>query len=197
MAIDPSDLLEPPYNFGECEEFEVYAGAHCGAWDYTMGAPIYIRKQGNLVIIIVPELIANSNSLPNKDIIQFNLDNLADDEKERVLGKNPKSMRFLTAGLNGIISENKGNSSEICFCTVDMDFKGNFYIAPEADDEGFCCYGKKLNIGTFSFSFVYEIDNAERMEDEEEEGEEEEGYLDGDENSDYAEEPEQKEIKLG
>ena len=29
MAVDPSDLIEPPYGFGECSEIEVTVQTHC------------------------------------------------------------------------------------------------------------------------------------------------------------------------
>lgn len=158
MALDPSDLLEPPYGLGECVEQEFVATVRCEAWEVPVHeVNIFARKRGDMVKVIVPELIYKSNQTGVKDLIQFS----SFYNSDTWLGLNPESMRFTAFGLNGCERNSDELTNEVCSCTVDLDYMGNFYIAPDNDDEGFLTSADGDQVGCFSFSFTYFPNNDE------------------------------------
>lgn len=69
MAFDPSDLLEPPFCFGECEEMKLSVLATCTAWkDPTHYVDVLIRKEGDRHMVHIPEfLFSSKNGILTKD----------------------------------------------------------------------------------------------------------------------------------
>ena len=62
MALDPDDLLDPPYGFGECWDATYAANIHCDAWqEPDQIISIYYRKVGSHVTIFIPEFLKPVN----------------------------------------------------------------------------------------------------------------------------------------
>lgn len=155
MALDPSDLLESPFNFGECYEKQAEAVLRCKTWEveeHTIN--IFLRKRGQVVEFVMPEALYKSKKEGEKDLIQFSL-NLTEDEKIIWLGEYPKSMRFLCYGFNGCEKNSDELTNELTTCMLVMDFEGNFYISPSEDDEGFTPSYDGDQIGLVSVNFSY------------------------------------------
>lgn len=69
MAFDPSDLLEPPFCFGECEELKLSVLATCTAWkEPSHYVDVLIRKEGDRHMVHIPEfLFSSKNGILTKD----------------------------------------------------------------------------------------------------------------------------------
>ena len=163
MAVDPSDALDNPYGLGECVE-NIYAiNLSCSAMfaDRTRMFTISMRKRGDFVQIIFPEFLFEPET-DNIDIISFSLPN-----DDTWLGKNRTSRRFGCVGMNGCEVNTDNMTNEICVCQIDIDFDGNVYIAPKDSPTGF--KGGKYNdqVGTFSTTISYLVDDSEPEEEEE------------------------------
>ena len=155
MALDPEDILKPPYRLGECEESSLPCVATCSSWEIRQhDFLVHLRNRGNITEVIIPELLFKSKKDQTHDIIQFTLPSMFYN-KVNFLGSYPESLRIAALGMNGCNVNTDLLTNEICECTIDMDFEGNFYIAPTDDDEGFSCSTDGDQIGTFSFSFTF------------------------------------------
>ena len=165
MAVDPSDTLDPPYGLGECAERAYPTSISCNTMfteNSAMISTIPMRKQGDFVQIIVPEIIAKPQS-NETDIIQFGLPN-----DDTWLGKNRVSRRFACVGFNGCEKNVDNMTNEICICQIDIDSEGNVYIAPKGHNEGFTA-GANWNdpIGICATTISYLVDDSEPQEEEE------------------------------
>lgn len=164
MAVDPDDFLDPPYGLGDCNEITLFCTAKCASWETPKHEfKIHLRNRGNLTEVIIPELIFKSKGDTTEDLIQFSLPSF--DSLGVYFGSYPESMRFSAFGLNGCERNSDEITHETCVCIVDMDFAGNFYIAPEENDEGFSSGEDHDPIGLFSFSFSFTPNNTEPDED--------------------------------
>ena len=166
MAVDPSDALDSPYGLGECEEKSWPCSASCNTMfteNSAMLAGAALRKRGDFVQIIIPEIIAKPQS-NETDIIQFDLPN-----DDTWLGKNRVSRRFACVGFNGCEKNVDNMTNEICICQIDIDPQGTVYIAPKGHNEGFSA-GNNWNdpIGICATTISYLVDDSEPQEEEEE-----------------------------
>lgn len=167
MAIDPDDFLDPPYGLGECNEITLRCTAKCAIWEQPEHEfNLYMRNRGNLTQVIIPELIFNTKGQLQEDIIQFSLPE--NNNLSIYLGSFPNSNRFLTFGLNGCKRNSDEITHETCSCVVDMDFAGNFYIAPEENDKGFSFAEDSDQLGIFCTSFFFSPNHTPPEEDESE-----------------------------
>lgn len=159
MALDPSDLLEPPYNFGECSESKITALAHCSVWEIPdKNIVITMRKRGDFVNFFIPELLFKSNNTGEKDLIKITPDY---EDIDSWLGEYPLSMQTTSFGMNGCPRNTDELTNEVCFCILDMDFEGNIFIAPENDMDGFSPSADGDQIGLFSTTFSFIPNNEE------------------------------------
>ena len=59
--MDPEDLLEEPYNFGECWSIETTAPAYCNAWkNRSREIKVLIRKEGDHTRVHFPKALFSS-----------------------------------------------------------------------------------------------------------------------------------------
>ena len=59
MAIDPKDLLEPPYSFGETSQLTTTCSIHCDAWiDPEQEIEVTFTKEGNKISVLFPEFLS-------------------------------------------------------------------------------------------------------------------------------------------
>ena len=66
--MDPEDLLEQPYNFGECWSIETTAPAYCNAWkNRSREIKVLIRKEGDYTYVHFPKVLFSSREGINTD----------------------------------------------------------------------------------------------------------------------------------
>ena len=66
--MDPEDLLEEPYNFGECWEITTTAPAYCNAWkNRSREIKVLIRKEGEHTHVHFPTALFSSREGINTD----------------------------------------------------------------------------------------------------------------------------------
>ena len=66
--MDPEDLLEEPYNFGECWSIETTAPAYCNAWkNRSREIKVLIRKEGDHTHVHFPTALFSSREGINTD----------------------------------------------------------------------------------------------------------------------------------
>lgn len=66
--MDPEDLLEEPYNFGECWSIETTAPAYCNAWkNRSREIKVLIRKEGEHTHVHFPSALFSSREGINTD----------------------------------------------------------------------------------------------------------------------------------
>ena len=97
MAVDPSDIQEPPYGLGECVEDADLVEVHCKTMfdeGYLITA-IPMRRRGDFVQIILHEIFYKHKNKESK-IITFKLP-----DDDAWLGKNRVSRRFSCVEFNG------------------------------------------------------------------------------------------------
>ena len=158
--MEAEDLLEEPYSFGECHSKTCYAKAKCNAWSTPEhDVKIHIRRSGNFVEILLPELIYLTNkNYTQKDIITIDL-NLMDNELDTFLGKTRVGRQFSGFCLDNRIKDTNKNSCYYCTYTITKD--GKIYIAPFDDCFGFSSISTGLLAGTFSTVLSFMADDSE------------------------------------
>ena len=155
MPVDVDDALGEPYSFGECHSKVCYVKASCKAWETPEHEiKVHIRRSGDFVEILLPELIYLTNkNYTQKDIITIDL-NLLDDELDSFLGKTRVGRKF-----SGFCLDNreKDTTQNSCYyCTITLTRNGKIYIAPFDDCFGFSSISTGLLAGPFStvLSFI-------------------------------------------
>ena len=157
--MEAEDLLEEPYSFGECHSKTCFAKAKCNAWaPPEHDIKVYIRRSGDFVEILLPELIWTINEYTQKDIIIIDL-NLLDSELDTFLGKNRVGREFYRLGL-----DNKTTIRAIrepILCTITLTRNGKIYIAPSDECFGFYSHKTGLEVGIFSTVLSFIPDDSE------------------------------------
>lgn len=158
--MEAEDLLEEPYSFGECHSKTCFAKAKCNAWaPPEHDIKVYIRRSGDFVKILLPELIWTNNIDESlKDIITIDL-NLLDDELDTFLGKNRVGREFYGLGLDNKTTtlENRDPIP----CTITLTRNGKIHIAPSDECFGFYSYKTGLEVGIFSTVLSFIPDDSE------------------------------------
>ena len=158
--MEAEDLLEEPYSFGECHSKTCYAKAKCNAWSTSeREIKVFIRRSGDFVKILLPELIWTNNVRESlKDIITLDL-NLLDSELESFLGKNRVGREFMGLGMdNRTIDLGK---REMFPCTITLTRNGKIHIAPSDECFGFYSHKTGLEVGIFSTVLSFIPDDSE------------------------------------
>ena len=158
--MEAEDLLEEPYSFGKCYSKTCYAKAKCKVWSTPEhDIKVFIRRSGNFVEILLPELMFKTNkNYTEKDIITLDL-NLMDSELDKFLGKNRVGREFYGLGL-----DNKTTTRAIrepIPCKFSLSNWGYIYISPSDDCFGFYSYKSGLEVGTFSTVLSFMADDSE------------------------------------
>lgn len=159
MAVDPLTILHPPIAFGKCFSNFMYTNAKCSAWEEPEH-PIYLsfRKRGNLVEVMIPEILFKSKTAGNEEIIEIPL-NLSDYDRETYFGEYPKSMQFSAVGMTGCPLNNDKLTNELCTCTLLLSFDGKIYIGPSENDNGFTPSSEGAQIGLLSTTISFMPNN--------------------------------------
>ena len=158
--MEAEDLLEEPYSFGECHSKTCFAKAKCNAWSTSeREIKVFIRRSGDFVEILLPELIWTNNVRESlKDIITLDL-NLLDSELESFLGKNRVGREFMGLGMdNRTIDLGK---REMFPCTITLTRNGKIHIAPSDECFGFYSHKTGLEVGIFSTVLSFIPDDSE------------------------------------
>lgn len=166
MALDPSDLLEAPFSFGECESKELVVSAKCDAWETPEHAVIlFMRKRGDFVEIILPELLYKSKKTGDREIIEIPL-GLSEEEMKTWYGEYPVSKQFGGFGMNGCELNSDDLTNEVCSCSILLSYDGTIYISPSDDIFGFSPSSEGDQIGLFSSSISFIPNETEPLEEE-------------------------------
>ena len=158
--MEAEDLLEEPYSFGECHSKTCFAKANSNAWaPPEHDIKVHIRRSGDFVEILLPELIWTNNVRESlKDIITLDL-NLLDSELESFLGKNRVGREFMGLGMdNRTIDLGK---REMFPCTITLTRNGKIHIAPSDECFGFYSHKTGLEVGIFSTVLSFIPDDSE------------------------------------
>ena len=157
--MEAEDLLEEPYSFGECRSKTCFAKAKCNAWSTPEhDIKVFIRRSGNIVEILLPEIIYLTTSYSQKDIITMNL-NLIDSELDKFLGKTRVGRQFGGFGLDNRVTKEDSNY-EIYPCTFTLTKDGKIYIAPSDVCFGFSTHNKCV-AGIYSLILSFMADDSE------------------------------------
>ena len=171
MAVDPSDLLDPPYGFGECSEKEVRVQAHCECFkEPDCDVTIKVRKQGDWISIDIPSILHEVDSEKDVDYATLKIDSFLPDDylddtpRRRVFGclaqafdLNNNTLKIVPAVVvmekSGEITINPGIKCE------SMGTAGN--VETVTDNYFFTSSGNEGSIGTLSMNLTYEMDDFE------------------------------------
>ena len=157
--MEAEDLLEEPYSFGECYSKTCYAKAKCNAWSTPEhDIKVFIRRSGNFVKILLPEIFYLTTSYSQKDIITLDL-NLTDSELDKFLGKTRVGRQFGGFGLENRTKKEESNN-EIYHCTFTLTKNGKIYIAPSDVCFGFSSQNKCV-AGTYPLVLSFMADDSE------------------------------------
>ena len=174
MAVDPSDLLEPPYGFGECSEIEVTVQAHCECFkEPDCDVTIKVRKQGDWISIDIPSILHEVDSEKEVDFATLKIDSFLtgsfqdNNPRKRVFGclaqvfdLETNALKIVPAMLvidtNGGITVNPGIKSEV------MDSSG--LVGSVSDNFFFTSKGNTGCIGTLSTNITYLMDDGKRID---------------------------------
>ncbi len=157
--MEAEDLLEEPYSFGECRSKTCFAKAKCNAWSTPEhDIKVFIRRSGNFVEILLPEIIYLTTSYSTKDIITINL-NLMDSELDEFLGKTRVGRQFGGFGLDNRVTKEDSNY-EIYPCTFTLTKDGKIYIAPSDVCFGFSTHNKCV-AGIYPLILSFMADDSE------------------------------------
>ena len=157
--MEAEDLLEEPYSFGECRSKTCFAKAKCNAWSTPEhDIKVFIRRSGNFVEILLPEIIYLTTSYSQKDIITLNL-NLIDSELDKFLGKTRVGRQFGGFGLDNRVTKEDSNY-EIYPCTFTLTKDGKIYIAPSDVCFGFSTHNKCV-AGIYPLILSFMADDSE------------------------------------
>ena len=163
MSLSSEDVSSEPYSFGECYSKTCYAKAKCNAWSTPEHEiKVFIRKRGNFVEILLPELIYLVTSYSTKDIITLDL-NLMDSELDKFLGKNRVGRQFMCLGINKEkeLLNPSADQPLCCPCTITLTKNGIIYIAPSDDCFGFSSVRSGHPMGTCSTVLSFMADDSE------------------------------------
>lgn len=176
MALDPSDLLGPPYSFGECDIYDTLASAHCGVFkNEDISFAVSVRKQGNWVKVIIPNILEEVKSDQSIDFETLTIHPFLPEE---LLGENPRKRYFgglarafemttnviktvpaiVTMEKDGTININPSNK------LIEQEENGSKYIT--SDNFFFVNKGYTGKIGTLTFEFTYIIDDEHTFDDD-------------------------------
>ena len=157
--MEAEDLLEESYSFVECRSKTCFAKAKCNAWSTPEhDIKVFIRRSGNFVEILLPEIIYLTTSYSQKDIITLNL-NLIDSELDKFLGKTRVGRQFGGFGLDNRVTKEDSNY-EIYPCTFTLTKDGKIYIAPSDVCFGFSTHNKCV-AGTYPLVLSFMADDSE------------------------------------
>ena len=158
--MEADDLLGEPYSFGECYSKTCHVKAKCNAWTIPEHEiKIFIRRRGDFVEILLPELIYSpKNDYEQKDIITIDL-NLLDSELEKFFGKTRFGRQFCGLGVDNRSTTLVGRESYPCTFTLTKD--GKIYIAPSDVCFGFFTHKTAMEVGTFSTVLSFVPDDSE------------------------------------
>ena len=176
MAVDPSDIQEPPYGLGECVENADIIEVHCKTMfnEGYLITSIPMRRRGDFVQVILHEIfisLKTQNQNSSLSACQMKIPGL---ERTEFQGGSAVWIQWLCIKC-------RQHDNEICICQIDIDAEGNVYIAPKGHNEGFTTSRDPIGICATTISFLVDDSEAQEVEEEEEE----------------TEEPETKIIKLG
>ena len=158
--MEAEDLLEEPYSFGECHSKTCFAKANSNAWAPSEHEiKVYIRRSGDFVEILLPELIWTNNLDESlKDIITVDV-NLLDSELDTFLGKNRVGREFMGLGMDNRSTDLV--KREMFPCTITLTRNGKIYIAPSDECFGFFSHKTGLEVGIFSTVLSFIPDDSE------------------------------------
>ena len=131
MALDPDDILDPPYGFGECEEATVLVPVHCDAWKVPDDdIAVTIRRVGDRHTIHFPTFLRSSK----KGILTSDCDVVVD--MYYYLASEDSSFHITNANSRHFqgsmqIYDEKYENERVCHAAIDYDIKqGSFIFEP-------------------------------------------------------------------
>ena len=174
MAVDPSDLIDPPYGFGECAEMVARVQAHCECFkNPDCDVIINVRKQGDWVTVDIPSILHEVDPEKEVDYATLKIDPiiyvglLGDAPRRRVFGclaqvfdLSTNALRIVPAALvmekDSSITINPGIVSKTISDGNEETVTDNFF---------FTSNGNTGSIGTLSVNFSFDINDDHLFDD--------------------------------
>lgn len=175
MAIDPDDLLEPPYGFGECSISGAYPAVSCKCFKENTNTHIVVRKHGSWVNVNISNIFAEVRNDIGVDFATIKIEPFLSSE---FLGSNARKRLF--GGLARVF-ELETEVLRVVPAMITMDKDGTITINPSIkvineDDKIFQTVASsnfffstqttKGAIGTLNINFSYVVDDGHTYDDD-------------------------------
>ena len=174
MAVDPSDLIDPPYGFGECTEMVARVQAHCECFKNTdCDVIINVRKQGDWVTVDIPSILHEVDPEKEVDYATLKIDPFI---QEYMLGDAPRRRVF---GCLAQVFDLSTNALRIVPAALVMEKDSSITINPGivsktisdgneetvTDNFFFTSNGNTGSIGTLSVNFSFDVNDDHLFDD--------------------------------
>lgn len=173
MALDPSDLLELPFNFGECEDDKPWVQFTCECFKEGGEVCGQVRKCGNWVTVH----LGNITMETKEEDIDFATIKIEPFLSSEFLGENARKRLF--GGLAKVF-DLETNVPRVVPAVITMETDGSITINPyikvqeqfgndkvliSTSNYFFTSTKTKGTIGTFTIKFTYVIDDGHEYDD--------------------------------
>lgn len=175
MALDPSDLLEPPFTFGESSLTETYAEGSCSAFaNENFSVFVTARKRGDWVHVNIPNILEEAKTYSDIDFATIRIEPFLSTE---FLGENTRKRIF--GGLARVFEMNTGVLKTVP-AMITMEKDGAIIVNPaiklvEKKSDGeyttssnwfYSIKGNSGKIGSLNINFTYVIDDGHEFNDD-------------------------------
>lgn len=170
-----------PWNFGRCEEFQASATATCDIWKETShNFNLRIRKSGNTVQVLIPELLYESAAKPdaNSETISIIFDMRDPEKLKNFFGE--QDIFFGVCGMSGFHTDNDVAQVEFDhFSGVIHVTESKIVLKRAKGGQLFSCSIDGTPVGTFSTLITFEITGVEEKQEGESDPKKQETSDDG------------------
>lgn len=156
-----------PWSFGKCEEFQASATATCDIWKETShNFNLRIRKSGNTVQVLIPELLYESAGKPNatSETISISFEMRDPEKLKNFFGK--QDVFFGVCGMSGFHTDNDLAQVEFDHFSgvINVD-ESKIVLKRAKGGQVFSCSIDGTPVGTFSTLITFVITDVEEKQD--------------------------------